>query len=250
MVRRFVRFVVAVCVFASSVLIAARVAHAQCPVGAPVATLTDSGGYAWDVSASGAIVDGSSNAFDHGMMLKVNGTYFPSSAAVTELSGRQIVIGPATMGGLSVRRKVHVPTTGNGARFLDLLTNPSSAPMSVTVRIETNLGSDAATVVTGTSSGDAAFAAADRWIATDDGSDGTGIPAVRANLWGDGGSVTPAIVGTTVFTCNGTQGTFAEFSLLVPAGATRALLYCRRPTSICCHPPPSLASRSPRSSRS
>ena len=206
-------------------ILAAGSTHAQCPPASPEATLVDASGFSWDISNNGSIIDGS-NAFDHGMMLKVNAIFFPNQVSyATELAGRQLVFGPAVMGGLAVTRKVFVPTGDAWARFLEILHNPTASPITVPVRVETNLASDALTTVTGSGSGDAVYTIGDHWVATDDTVDGGGNPSVNHNYWGDLAIVPPSSVGTTVFSCSGTQGVFAEFTLTIPAGATRALLH-------------------------
>ena len=57
------------------------------------------------------------------------------------------------------------------------LTHPTGADITTTVRIVGNLGSDAATTVWGTSSGDTTVETTDQWIGTDD-ADGIGTPAI------------------------------------------------------------------------
>ena len=84
-------------------------AHAQCPPASPEVTLVDASGFTWDIHNDGSIIDGN-GAFDYGMKLKVNASFFPNMATFqTELSGRQVVFGPAVISGLDVTRKVFVP---------------------------------------------------------------------------------------------------------------------------------------------
>ena len=203
-----------------------REANAQCDCSGPNTTVTDGATYTWDVSGNGSVCNGTGDAFDVGLYLTVNGTAFPFSTRSMELTDRQVVSGPATLAGLNVTRKVYIPAaSGAGwARFLDELTNPTSAPITVTVRIQTNAGSDGSTAIFATSSGDTSFTTADRWLTTDD-TDGSGDPSVSHNFWGTSATVTPSAVNMTVFDCAGTQGPSVDFTVTVPAGATRVLMY-------------------------
>ena len=203
-------------------LIAPRAVEAQCG-GTISMTLTDSGGFQWDITTQGAINNGSIDAYDGGYNLQVGGVYFPASPVTTEMAGRQLVIGPATMSGLSVTRKIYVPTTDAWARIIEFFTNPGATPITVQVRIDTNVGSDGSTVITASQSGDTLFTTADRWLTTDD-SDGTGDPSLNHNYWGAGGSVMPSAVSMTTFSCAGTQGPIVTYDLTVPAGATVAIM--------------------------
>ena len=81
-----------------------------------------------------------------------------------------------------------MPNTGNEdfARTVDVFSNPTASPITTTVRIVGNLGSDAATTVWGTSDGDNLVETTDQWIGTDD-ADGTGTPAIVHYIHGPAG---------------------------------------------------------------
>ncbi len=211
---------------ALALTIAPRAASAQCDCTGPTNTVTDGATYVWDVSGNGSVCNGTGDAYDVGQYLTVNGTAFPISTRSTELADRQVVTGPATLAGLQVTRKIYVPAaSGAGwARFLEVLANPTSAPITAAVRIQTNAGSDGSTTIITSSSGDTAFTAADRWLTTDD-SDGGGDPSLNHNFWGAGAAVPPTTVGMTVFECAGPQGPSVEFPVTVPAGATRVIMH-------------------------
>jgi hypothetical protein len=162
--------------------------------------LNDSIGGAWDLdtlSATGAIHDGSlgsrSDAFDTWpiLSLSTNGTvwdqYDGGSAACTPAQGGQEILFPTVpLDGLSVSRRVFVPTTGTPfARFLNVLSNTGTTPVTVSVNMSGfvgssgnfgDLGSDSDTTVASTSSGDAIATATDNWAATWDGSLSGGVP--------------------------------------------------------------------------
>jgi hypothetical protein len=178
------------------------------------------------VSGNGSVCNGTSDAYEVGQYLTVNGTAFPFSTRNTELSGRPVVTGPAVLAGLNVTRKIYVPpATGAGwARFLEVIENPTAAPITATIRIQTNAGSDGSTAIFSSSSGDTAFTVADRWLTTDDG-DGSGDPSLNHNFWGAGAALPPTAATMTVFDCAGTQGPAVDFPMTVPARATRVIMH-------------------------
>ena len=65
---------------------------------------------------------------------------------------------------------------------------PTGSPITTTVRIVGNLGSDAKTTVFGSSDGTGVVSPNDLWIGTDDNVDGGGTPAVIHYLRGPGKS--------------------------------------------------------------
>jgi hypothetical protein len=154
-------------------------------------TLTDSVGGTWDLNnggnVNGAVDDGSlqpedrSDAYDTWTVLNLSDdggtTWTPYadndpnafSLCTSEDNGRELVMPTVTFGdGLNVSRKVYVPDSGLAfARFLNVVSNPTAAPITVTLDIaggrndNGNLGSDSNTMVTGSSSGDAATTTGD-----------------------------------------------------------------------------------------
>jgi MYXO-CTERM domain-containing protein len=210
---------------ALAVSLAPARASAQCTCPATSSpALTDGGAFLWDICGDGNVMNGSIDAYDEGMMLRINGVYFGGGTPTTELSGRQIVHGPRALGSLMVTRKIYVPTTERWARWVDIINNPTAAGVTAAVRIETNCGSDSSTVVTGSQSGDTVFTVADRWVTTDD-FDASGDPSLNHNLFGPGAPIPPTSVGMTVFSCSGTEGPFQEYTLTIAAGQTVALMY-------------------------
>ncbi|EYF03981.1 thrombospondin type 3 repeat-containing protein [Chondromyces apiculatus] len=186
--------------------------------------LTDALGYAWDVTARGSISNGSGDSYDGGMVLLVDGTYVGASTGTLELADRQSVHGPQAMGGLMVTRKVYVPPDHAWARFLEIVHNPTGAPISASVRVDTNVGSDGSTTITQSFTGDTQFTIEDRWVATDD-VDAGSDPSLHHTYFGPGAAVTPQAVSMTVGDCAGTQGPSVTFTVPVPAGATRIIMH-------------------------
>ncbi|MEX2196967.1 MAG: thrombospondin type 3 repeat-containing protein [Thermoleophilaceae bacterium] len=113
-----------------------------------------------------------------------------ADACTREEGGREVVFPTVSIDGLQVSRKVYSPAAGPGfIRWLDVLHNPGSAPISTAMRFTGNLGTDAApdppaTAVFATSSGDAVAGPADSWAASDDG--GGGDPQI-VHVWDDAG---------------------------------------------------------------
>jgi hypothetical protein len=78
--------------------------------------------------------------YSGGEFLNIDGESFGFpcvDAARSELNGRQYVIGPAQMAGVNITRKAFVPASGNFARYLEILSNPGSSPVTLTVGQET-----------------------------------------------------------------------------------------------------------------
>ncbi len=84
--------------------------------------------------------------------------------AIPQCTNRQYVFGTQTIGGLSVRRKIYVPTNDAFERSLNFFTNTTGAPITFTMITSNNLGSDSNTRIVTTSSGDNVVTTADNWI--------------------------------------------------------------------------------------
>ena len=144
--------------------------------------------YGWDVTRDGSISDGDNDAYDGGLVH----SGFPSRpTGRSEAGGREIVIGPVAVGAVEVTRKVYIPADQGWARFLEIVTNPGTEPVTYTVPIDTNLGSDGGEQFIRTSGGDAVVNAADDWAITDDG-DGFNDPTLIHLAAGPGARQRPA----------------------------------------------------------
>jgi hypothetical protein len=103
------------------------------------------------------------------------------------------------MNGLNVQRKVFVNPSGPlpGARILNLIGNPGSAPVTTNVQLgdltsgdnEGDLGSDDTTEVRASSNGDLAASPADFWAVTNDDPTATSDNTVAHIVDGPGGAV-------------------------------------------------------------
>ena len=148
--------------------------------------LFDASGFRWDITGSGSINDGSSDAFDGG----ISNTSFPGqSSGQLEFGGREVVIGPVSISGLQITRKIYVPTDQSYARFLEIVTNPGATTVNYTLPLYTNLGSDGSEPYVMTSSGDSLTTTDDDWLITDDNASGSsgGDPVVTHVVSGQGG---------------------------------------------------------------
>src|SRR5262249_28785018 len=55
---------------------------------------------------------------------------------------RQVALGYVTLNSLQVTRKIYSPASGGFTRYLEVLTNPGATPVTTTVQVSGNLGSD------------------------------------------------------------------------------------------------------------
>ena len=95
------------------------------------------------------------------------------------LNGHGVTFPPARAGGIRVRPKLYFPAKRAFARALILLRNPGPSPAEIEYAIDADPGSDDATRIGTTSSGDRTVDAADAWATTcedqqNDGCAGTG----------------------------------------------------------------------------
>ena len=152
--------------------------------------VSDALGFEWDIYGDGSINDGTSDAYDGGHRLSIDEETFPwFSTGVAD--GREVTIGPATLGAVEVTRQVYVPADAAYARFIDLIENTTDGTVEITVGVRTNLGSNGDTTVLATSSGDDVVDADDDWLITDDSPDGLSgsDPIVVHVISGPGGDI-------------------------------------------------------------
>ncbi|NLF68878.1 MAG: hypothetical protein GX575_07465, partial [Candidatus Anammoximicrobium sp.] len=187
-------------------------------------TLTSPAGLLFDIASrsvgAGQLLQGTDNAFDGLGRLLVGGTAFAPSGDATMTDGSRTV-GTSTqiVAGLAVSREVTVPSTGSEdfSRTVDVFTNPTASPITTTVRIVGNLGSDAATTVWKTSDGDTLVETTDLWVGTDD-ADETGSPAIVHYIHGPNGLQPTSVVRTA-------DNIEWTYEITVPAGETVRLAH-------------------------
>ena len=182
--------------------------------------LTDGNGFLWDIQQNGNILNGTSDAYDRGLVLSVDGVAFPSEErGVVLQGGREIRLRNAILSDLDVTRRVFVSDVEGFARFLEVLENPTNAPITATVLLATNLGSDSGTVIVSTSSGDAVVDNGDRFIVSDDAFDGDRDPSLAHVFAGVNGGVQPAEVTSPLGLIN------FSFTVEVPAQGRAILMH-------------------------
>lgn len=163
-----------------------------------------------------------SDAYDNAWNIYVNGTIF-NAGNIVDLTSTTLTAGPTPMSGLNVTVEYFFSTTAGVGRIRPIFQNPTGSPITVTVDVPVNFGSDSSTVYEMTSSGDGVVTTADRWVVSSQGSTGEYNTTV---MYGSGTpAVIPSAYATTVFSCASTPGLGATFSVTVPAGATRSLVF-------------------------
>lgn len=188
--------------------------------------LNSEGGFVFDVADvsdwnPGSLSNGSIDAYDGCYALTVDGTsYEPGGSVTMTLSGRQLEFPEQTIGSLTVKRIVYVPTTGGDyARFLEVITNTSASAVTTTIDVSGNLGSDSGTSLTSTSSGDTTLTTSDQWFATDDSSATGGDPALGHVFQGTSAMLAPTTVSQS------SDNIDYAWSVTVPAGGQVAFLH-------------------------
>jgi hypothetical protein len=112
-------------------------------------TLYDANNLAYNLRENGSIQDGTREVFQGsggnrgGLVLEIvaGGTTVPfagSVAAFSEEDGRERGIQQSNVAGLDVTRKIFVPRHGYFARYLEILRNPTSSPITVDVRLKSH----------------------------------------------------------------------------------------------------------------
>jgi len=144
-----------------------------------------------------------------------------SVPATSACTGRQYVFPTQTVGGLHVWRKVFVPNNDKFARWMNFFTNTTGSPITFSISIANNLGSDSNTVITGSSSGDLAAQTNDTWVATFQNYSGTTTsdPRIGHILQGTGA---PTPVSALNF-ANGDDNPWWSYSITLAPGETKAI---------------------------
>ncbi len=142
-------------------------------------TLVDGAGFEWDVQPTGAVAEGTQDAFDTAFRLDGD-VFFAGPDQARIVGGRTLIAGPVELatleGPVRITRHIFVPDDAGWIRYVDLFENPGGAPLDLSVALAGNLGSDEDTAVTADSSGDGVIGDGDDWWVTDDGPGGD--PAV------------------------------------------------------------------------
>jgi hypothetical protein len=212
--------------------------------------LFDASDFFFNVQSDGSILDGTNSVYEgdfganRGAFLldvisagtpnRFSGTGF----GTTEQNGREIVIRQNALAGLNVTRKVFLPQDGYFARYLEILTNPGASPVTVDLRVTSNVRPFNGTpAIQASSSGDKVLDVSDpinpdRWVVIGDVVDGDPflnccfVPAVAFTFDGVG-AADHAASATFVTNSGYTPGQLAVTwsNITVPAGATVAYMH-------------------------
>ena len=131
-----------------------------------------------------------------------------------------------------IRKKKNLPleylfsATLQAARIRYIFENTSGNPINIRVDVPVNFGSDDATAIAATSTGDLVFDENDRWLVTSDGIP-PGRPVNTTVLFGtDNPPVVPDAATGTVFTCGDLgEGAGVTFNIEIPARSIRSLMF-------------------------
>ncbi len=229
------------------------------------ADLYDANDYRYPVEVPGGnILEGSGRVFGraldplrggwHLSLAPEGGTplRFESDSNQLSVDGREVVLSGVHASGLQVERRVRVAENGYFVRYVELLSNPTGAPVTVDLSIDTylaylrNVGEDGVLFqepaeILWTSSGDtlldSAGASRDRWAVIGPGSfletnplltrTRGAIPAT-GHLWSDEDSGAPSEVSYSLRAAPGVETSrvrAAWSSVTVPAGESVAVLH-------------------------
>ena len=104
-------------------------------------TVTDGAGFRWDITNNGQVNDGTNDAYDGGMQLRVNGNSFENaSSGRGSKDGREVEFGPWSIGTLKVWRRIYVDPKLGYCRWIDIFQNTSNTAQTATVQYFSNLG--------------------------------------------------------------------------------------------------------------
>jgi 5-hydroxyisourate hydrolase-like protein (transthyretin family) len=215
-------------------------------------TLSDANASRFDMQTNGGLGT-QSGGFYNAFLLDIiaGGTpvrFTGAGIPTTENGGREIATRQSGVAGLNVTRKMFVPSAGYFGRWLEILSNPTAAPITVDVRVTslvgTNLAAHPVASIIATSSGDTVLDVtspdtADRWIVLDDAKDNdpnlpiggaadSGIPAVAFVFDGAGGAQRAGQATLTIDPNSSLARntmTYTWQSVTIPAGQSVALMH-------------------------
>jgi hypothetical protein len=153
--------------------VVANLTFAENQIALP-SNLYDANGFVFDVASTGSFNGRNNLSYNYGgVKLAINGQPFVGeSNATLEAGRRQFAISqPAPIAGLNVTRKIYVPKGAYFARYLEILENPSNAPITASVEVKSGFYSNTTEVIE-TSSGGVSIKATgidrDTWAVIDD----------------------------------------------------------------------------------
>ncbi len=200
------------------------------PAGKSVGTswsINDSLGFRWDINCNGQVNDGTNDAYDGGMQLRVNGTQFQwSSNGRMSKDGREVEYGPWATGAMRVSRRIYVDAKIGYCRWIDIFENTSGQQQSLTIQYYSNLGDSVQSVRTSTGGG---TVGEKDWAVVTGGSSGSSRPSLVHVFATRSAKVRPKFTFS-----NGSDNIYYNVVLKVPARKAVALCLIeaqRRPVS-------------------
>ncbi len=104
-------------------------------------SISDGGGYLWDIQNTGGVRRGTQNAYGGGMQIRVHGQHFYSNTnnGWSNKAGDEIEMGPRNMHGVNIYRRIKVYKDRPLARWLDILENTTAKEVIVPVNYRTQI---------------------------------------------------------------------------------------------------------------
>lgn len=168
--------------------------------------------------------NGRDDAFDGGLIVRIDSNTYDDSDGFVKFTTAEVLTSVGgDYSGLQVGRVDTALQTSPTLRSIMTFANKGTSNVTVTVEVNSNLGSDAGTVVAQTSDGDATQERLDRWVVTDDGAPTSGDPVVTLAYYGTGAKVKPNAL--TASANSGNDCETLQYSLTVGAGKTRAMMF-------------------------
>lgn len=111
--------------------------------------IQDSLGHQWDIDQRGTIRYGTNRGFSSAGQLIVNGSAFSPSQQMMTADGKEYVL-TWTRSGVQITRRVRVDVKTATLRYVEIFHNPGNAPVTLDVKVMTNLRTSVKDVLTDT----------------------------------------------------------------------------------------------------
>jgi hypothetical protein len=135
---------------------------------------------------------------------------------------RQYIFPTKLAGGVQMQRKVYVPSTDSFARWLNIFTNTTGAPITFNMITGNNLGSDSNTTIVTSSNGNNTAEVADTWLTSFEAYSGNTSSDVRLGhvFQGPGGSI--GLTGINFV--DGDDNPYWSYTITLAPGQTKTIM--------------------------
>jgi hypothetical protein len=99
---------------------------------------TDSQGFRWDIGPNGYIQTGTNSSLSQALTLSVNNSSFSSSQRMMTANGDEFVLS-GRVSNVDVTRRIKIDMKAAAARYVEVLQNPTAAPMTAIVKLSTTM---------------------------------------------------------------------------------------------------------------